>query len=304
MRRRPRQNHIMTSSLLILAVSLLLLTTAMHTADAACPENGCGDHGECTQLRTPENCPDLILAEPGEADKVICPKGCKCDYGFTGYACELHSVNKCPNHPETSACFFGGQCIEQDATGFGEDEDTDTTDEPFYCDCTGAEGVLGKNKESRPAIGKKCEFLATTSCSNNGDFDSVAYCTNGGKCFEKDLSMPFLGCSCPGGFQGLHCQYLQGQAPQAEMETVQQLQGIEGEFYKRTNGKKDLSGGAIFGIMLAVALVIGGIGYFILPARAPQTAPEEAPKMTSPEIHDLHLDEVNINGNTATKEVV
>ena len=60
---------------------------------------------------------------------------------------------------------------------------------------------------------------------------------------------PHAGCRCPSEFEGRHCQYRRGTAPEYELRFTHSTGGVEGVF--------------LFFIILIVGLVVGGFGYIV-----------------------------------------
>ena len=90
---------------------------------------------------------------------------CGCPVGYTGLQCEI-AMNVCDENENT--CYNGKACARETAA-----------DGTIWwrCECDASKSVLTANY----AI-KYCEHVATVFCDSN----KKSYCTNGGKCKEKD----------------------------------------------------------------------------------------------------------------------
>jgi hypothetical protein len=89
-----------------------------------------------------------------------------------------------------------------------------------------------------------------------GAKSEYAFCTNGGECERivvHGSSHP--GCKCGEDFEGMHCQYLKGEAPEEDL----------GQPYLMYAGKEggDGKGIAVFVIIIVCLSVIMGLGYVI-----------------------------------------
>jgi hypothetical protein len=82
------------------------------------------------------------------------------------------------------------------------------------------------------------------------DTSDYAFCTNGGKCMSQiQYGEPHAGCRCPDDFEGRHCQYRQGTAPDSELK------------FSFAEEEHHMEGFVIFLIVLIVGCVLGGLGY-------------------------------------------
>jgi len=104
--------------------------------------------------------------------------------------------------PDNADCLNGGICQEIEVGGGVAG---------MVCDCQSA--VVG----SYSTVGHQCEFKAEVSCEAGREFSSYAFCVNGGVCkslVEPEEPHPL--CDCSDGFEGRHCQFAVGTAPQEE----------------------------------------------------------------------------------------
>ena len=99
-------------------------------------------------------------------------------------------------------CLHGSQCL-------AKNEGNSTVGEMYYmCDCDAAFDSLEKY------AGKFCQYSSTDICTKNGQPGmgkaNFAFCVNNGICkgrVEDGEDPP--GCTCPDGFYGDHCEYLE-----------------------------------------------------------------------------------------------
>lgn len=125
---------------------------------------------------------------------------CMCPAGFTGILCEIEYV-RCKSAQDS--CFNGEPC-QRAVDDFGT--------EFYHCECDGVKSDL-----SLPSGQKFCEHVSTTFCNNPvGDKNadpkqsrSSSYCNNGGRCKKdtgEERGSHHVGCDCPKGYSGAHCE--------------------------------------------------------------------------------------------------
>lgn len=118
---------------------------------------------------------------------------CSCPVGYTGLQCEIAYVT-CGRDDHT--CFNGSACVKERSSDTGE---------IFYrCECDIAHSVM-----DAAYAGKYCEHIATTFCdAGDGFTHGDSFCTNGGKCKERDPNSitGHHGCECLDGWEGDHCE--------------------------------------------------------------------------------------------------
>jgi hypothetical protein len=123
---------------------------------------------------------------------------CVCPHNFFGIQCE-HKLEICPGGDHV--CLHGSQCVAKNEGG-------STADKHYVCDCDSAFDSLDKY------AGKYCQYSSTDICTKNGQPGmgkaNFAFCVNNGMCKGKveDGEDP-PGCTCPEGFYGEHCEYLE-----------------------------------------------------------------------------------------------
>jgi len=124
---------------------------------------------------------------------------CVCPHNYFGIQCE-HKLEICPGGDHV--CLHGSQCL-------AKNEGNSTLGEMYYmCDCDAAFDSLEKY------AGKFCQYSSTDICTKNGQPGmgkaNFAFCVNNGICkgrVEDGEDPP--GCTCPDGFYGDHCEYLE-----------------------------------------------------------------------------------------------
>lgn len=162
-----------------------LLVTSLHAESCGNVSNGCGSHGTCqsnTQL-------------------------CTCNSGYGGVDCTMRQELCLGDVGPTgvNTCFHGGVCQQSNA-------DASATEEQWICDCSNAK------KGGKVYAGHQCEFPAQVSCEKGKTESTHAFCTNGGTCRSQvEAGQHHPMCLCPDGFEGRHCQYATGTAPDQEV---------------------------------------------------------------------------------------
>jgi len=163
----------------------------------------CADHkpcdltcvrGKCQYPFTPVG---MVVADDVDKEPF-----CKCDEGFSGILCES-AIEECLDNKRT--CYNGGMCKESFHTGGRMDGQPFST--PRYkCDCSTID-------PQSPYAGLECEHPAEKICSLM-TFSKTSFCVNGGQC--KDIVTTedvHRGCDCLPGFEGDHCEYIEGTDP-------------------------------------------------------------------------------------------
>jgi hypothetical protein len=104
----------------------------------------------------------------------------------------------------------------------------------------------------------QCEYSVTAECTTDPSGVFYAFCTNGGTCAEiVSGNTAHQGCKCSDEFEGLHCQYLKGDAPPDELAAMAALEA------SRSSGGGKISGLAAFFIVFIVLFVAGMMGFMI-----------------------------------------
>ena len=125
---------------------------------------------------------------------------CVCPEGYFGVQCE-HELEICPGGDHV--CLHGAKCVAED----------ETTNNPSHsCDCDSGFDAIEKS------AGKYCQYTSTDICTKNGQPGvgkaNFAFCVNSGTCkAQVEDNEPHPGCTCPDGFAGDHCEFLEGNVP-------------------------------------------------------------------------------------------
>lgn len=176
---------------------------------------------------------------------------CLCYYGFAGADCSF-PYEQCPDGIMT--CFDGAKCeriVDRSSESYSEGRSS------YKCDCS-------RIPNASPFQIAQCENPQSEYCEEGQSTSEYAFCTNGGKCVAIiRKGEDHAGCKCPPDFEGRHCQYRKGEAPDAEM----QLAFVEDGSH--------LSGIFLFFIIVVVAAVVGMIGHFMYKNFVDDTDPEE-----------------------------
>ena len=196
-----------------LSVSILILLagSSVESKAASCPGQ-CEPNGQCIN---------------GE---------CVCNDGYAGADCSFPFVN-CPD--DKTMCFDGAQCQR-----IAMKEEHNKREEGYICDCQHLSGASQFQID-------ECENPDSQVCEVGQSSSLYAFCTNGGKCKEMiHNGAPHAGCICTDDFEGRHCQYRKGTAPESELQAAY------------VEERSHVAGGIAFLIALIVFTVVGGIiGY-------------------------------------------
>ena len=126
---------------------------------------------------------------------------CNCDSGYAGADCSF-PFEQCPDGIMT--CFNGAKCRR-----FSMRQDVDKSS--YECDCSSVEASQFQIEE--------CENPESEVCEEGQLQSEYAFCTNGGKCIAMIRhGEPHSGCICDEEFEGRHCQYRKGEAPDVELK--------------------------------------------------------------------------------------
>lgn len=149
--------------------------------------------------------------------------------------------------PDGHRCENGSLCVENPY-----DEGN------YYCDCDAA-------SLNSAYQGLYCEHEATEYCSYKGAVSRNSFCTNGGKCIANvGEDEAHLGCDCPEEYDGEHCQFIKGTKPSGWPYTKDKVD-TPGASTKSVSGGGGggLTGGAIFGIIVAVVAFVLVGAFFV-----------------------------------------
>ena len=127
---------------------------------------------------------------------------CWCPAGFTGTLCEIEYA-LCSSKDDM--CFNGQPC-QRAVDDYGK--------EFFHCGCNMSQSDL-----SIRAASQFCERVSTVFCDADQDQKNMdprqrsrggSFCNNGGRCKDpenkEEKGKRHLGCDCPAGFSGSHCE--------------------------------------------------------------------------------------------------
>ena len=215
----------------------------------------------------------LAVAVGGECIPSLCDHGscidgeCQCEPNYFGPDCSI-PFETCEDGEHT--CFNGSQCVRNNHL------DPVTNKYKYHCDCTKASGVSS-------FAGIQCQEAATSYCVEGRSKSEYAFCTNGGGCVKMVVhGSPHPGCNCPEDFEGMHCQYLKGEAP--EEDTGQPYLMYAGE----ERGVR--KGIAVFVIVIVCLSVIMGMGYVIY--RKKKSAAYKREDMAEPDLSASQQSEI------------
>jgi len=203
----------------LMTAAAAILMASQSLVEASCPDN-CGEDGGCVD--------DM----------------CVCDNGYAGADCSF-PVLVCPGARMT--CFEKAKCVSYNQ------QDLDMEDRDWSCDCTDEFGNIDFTID-------RCYEPKIESCERDIETSTFAFCINGGTCRglvdDGDLH---VGCDCPDGYEGLHCQYEEGDAPDGELLVVEERAPSSGK------SKSKSKVGTISGLFIAaiVVSVVGGIGFIV-----------------------------------------
>ena len=223
----------------------------------------------------------LVTAALAECGSRTCIHGtcvddeCKCEPNFSAADCSI-PFETCEDAQRD--CYNGSQCVRNN------ERDKETGKYKYHCDCTKSFGMSS-------FAGLQCEQAATSYCieGRSSSFPSeYAFCTNGGTCKRMvEHGSPHPGCNCEGDFEGMHCQYRLGEAP--EVDLGQPYQSVLGE-------ESDLGGVAVFFIVTILIGFVLAMGFVIYRKRASGNHKEEQniEEMTADQLDDDQMPTVEI----------
>jgi hypothetical protein len=126
----------------------------------------------------------------------------------------------------------------------------------FYCDCD-------QGNIDAVYAGLYCEHQATSYCTFNQEVSMISFCTNDGQCkVEVSADSGHLGCDCPSGYEGDHCQFVEGAKPDGWPFDGSQQQNLPSNQTSSQSGG-GLQGGVVAVIVIIVLGFVGGVGYMI-----------------------------------------
>jgi len=245
-------------------------------------------YGECRYPFSPAG-----VAAVDDVDK---EPFCKCDDGYSGILCESE-IEVCPDGELT--CFNGAQCQEVKKVSSDAGWEDETYDPPRYaCDCS----VIDSRS---PYAGIECQHPAERICSIMTKSTS-SFCVNGGICTDIVMTEDVhRGCECPSGFEGDHCEYVEGTNPQ-RINSFSSLSNSSGNT-NQTSTRQRLNGiGIFFVVLILTSAFFGGI-YTAREMKKKQRALQEA--AAAYDDNDLAFDadgnrmtNISINGDLSERE--
>lgn len=208
----------------------------------------CAEHKPCDLSCVHGTCQYPFTPAGIVTDDVDREPYCSCDEGFSGILCES-AIDECPDGKRT--CYNGGKCKEIFHTEPGREGQPFKT--PRYrCDCS----VIDPKS---PFAGLECQHPAENICSIM-TVNKSSFCVNGGKC--KDIVMTedvHEGCECKPGFEGGHCEYVEGTDPDKVLASnTKSISSTADDSTKRTSDSSGLNGVGVFLIVLAFGAFFGG----------------------------------------------
>mmetsp|Transcript_6371 Transcript_6371/g.10642 ORF Transcript_6371/g.10642 Transcript_6371/m.10642 type:complete len:248 (-) Transcript_6371:806-1549(-) len=104
--------------------------------------------------------------------------------------------------PPTTICADGHRCDNH-----SECVENPNDESQYFCDCDASAALWDE-----AFAGLSCEHRATTYCKHDPFF-----CTNGGDCQRRHAAdgTKYTECGCADGYEGSHCQFVAGGAPQS-----------------------------------------------------------------------------------------
>ena len=145
--------------------------------------------------------------------------------------------------PSTTTCADGHRCDNH-----SECVENPNDESQYFCDCD-ASALLW----DEAFAGLSCEHKATTYCKHDQFF-----CTNGSDCERQHASdgTKYTECDCADGYEGSHCQFVAGSAPQNWPNDAAST-----VITSRHHGGGGVSTGGIVAIVVVV-LALASVGAF------------------------------------------
>lgn len=196
-----------------------------------------------------------------------------CDCKGTGYVGE-HCDTEC-----SLQCENDGKCVP--------DEDSDAGEES--CSCSKA--VVDGN----PFAGLRCEYGATKMCMRMGSEGKYSFCTNEGEC--QDIvgdNEQHKDCICKAGFEGSHCEYVVGTAPDVSGAVAAAKNGSA-----LNSNEETMEDNIVFFSLIAVATLIGvlllAFGIRAHKRRSDEKQHEERLREATEELSMIQTDDKSMN---------
>ena len=114
--------------------------------------------------------------------------------------------------------------------------------------------------DGNPFAGLDCEYGATISCMTLGGESKHSFCTNGGECaYIVTDNEQHADCICMEGFEGSHCEYIEGTAPTAIVGGEGIIAGAKGSSSGSLAETESQDNTALDTVVLAFIGVIGAL---------------------------------------------
>jgi hypothetical protein len=151
----------------------------------------------------------------------------------------------------------------------------------FFCDCD-------ESSFDTVYSGVYCQHVATSYCTFNQEVSRMSFCTNAGECkVEVSPDEAHLGCDCKTGYEGDHCQFVEGTMPDNWPVDSNNLSSGNQSRHATDEG---LHGGVIAVIILIVLAFIGSIGFLIYRKKKAHSTPLTSVKNNIESASELSLD--------------
>jgi len=138
-------------------------------------------------------------------------------------------------------CFYGSLCTRNP---FDEGA--------FYCDCD-------ESTFDDAVSGLSCEHVATDYCTFGKEVSMTSFCTNHGTCkAQVGVNDAHLGCDCPAGYVGDHCQFIEGTTIPNNWPGGESVPN-----WGYNASSESISGGVKAVIVLICLGLVGALGYFV-----------------------------------------
>ena len=171
---------------------------------------------------------------------------CKCNAGYAGSDCSLPYEICADGYTK---CYNGATCIR--AVSNKDPDDPDGRSEEYECDCS-------QMPNGTPFEIAQCENPVEDVCEKGLTLSEHAFCTNAGTCIRRvEIGEQHPGCICTDQYEGRHCQYRKGEAPEAELALVQ-------KDLKKGDGIQENPAGDVFLVILIVLLIFGGLWFAVM----------------------------------------
>ncbi|CAB9503275.1 Divalent cation transporter [Seminavis robusta] len=149
--------------------------------------------------------------------------------------------------PDGHSCENGSLCVENSSK-----------EGQYLCNCFEGE-LIG----FKVFTGLYCQHEATMFCTRMGELSTVGYCANGGTCMGllEDNDGNHVGCECPKGYTGQHCEFVEGSQPTEGYYPLDKNSNLQ---LVARNETKELGAAGIAITVLGVVVALGMIGTALL----------------------------------------